>query len=413
MGTVHAIAPFAVEQVRRDFPVLERRVHGRPLVYLDSAASTQKPNQVIDAEAAFYRTSYANVHRGVHTLSQEATVAYEAGRETARVFIGAADAAEVVFVRGTTEAINLVAQSFVRPRLTEGDEVLITGLEHHSNIVPWQIVCEQTGANLVVAPITERGEVDLDRFAAAFSDRTRFCSFAHVSNALGTVNPVEQMIAIARSHQVPTLVDGAQAAPHVPLDVVALGCDFYAFSGHKVYGPTGVGVLYGREEYLNAMPPYQGGGEMIRRVTFEHTDYAPAPYRFEAGTPNIAGVVGLAAAIDYLSALDFAALAAHEDDLVTHVIDRLSAVPSVRLIGEPADRAAAVSFVLGDIHAHDLGTILDREGIAVRAGHHCAQPVMDFFAVSATVRASFGIYNTRADIDRLIEGLEKAAALFA
>ena len=413
MGTVHAIAPFAVDQVRGDFPVLERRVHGRPLVYLDSAASTQKPNQVIDAEAAFYRTSYANVHRGVHTLSQEATAAYEDGRETARAFLGAADAAEVVFVRGTTEAINLVAQSFVRPRLADGDEILITALEHHSNIVPWQIVCEQTGARLVVAPITGRGEVDLDRFAAAFTERTRFCSFAHISNALGTVNPVEQMVAAAHEHQVPVLVDGAQAAPHVPLDVVALDCDFYAFSGHKAYGPTGVGVLYGRAEHLDSMPPYQGGGEMIRQVTFEHTDYAPAPYRFEAGTPNIAGVVALAAALDYLGALDSEALAAHEGDLVAYAVDRLQALPDIRLIGEPSHRSAAVSFVLDDIHAHDLGTILDREGIAVRAGHHCAQPVMDFFGVPATVRASFGIYNTRADIDRLIEGLEKAATLFA
>lgn len=415
MGMPHAtgLGAFPVEQVRRDFPVLTREIHGRPLVYLDSAASTQKPNQVIDAEADFYRNHYANVHRGVHTLSQEATSLYEGARDSAGTFLGATDSREVVFVRGTTEAINLVAQSFVRPRLASGDEVLITGLEHHSNIVPWQIVCQQTGASLKVVPLNDRGEVELERFAEGFSARTRFAAFAHVSNALGTFNPVSEMIEVARSHDVPTLIDGAQAAPHVPLDVGALGCDFYAFSGHKIYGPTGVGVLYGRHDLLSEMPPYQGGGEMIRRVTFEHTDYAPAPHRFEAGTPNIAGAVGLTAAIEYLAGHDSAALAAHEDDLVAYTLERLKAVAGIRLIGTPRHRVASVSFILDGVHAHDLGTILDREGIAVRAGHHCAQPVMDHFGVPATVRASFGLYNSRADVDRLIDGLEQATTLFA
>lgn len=414
MGTVHAarVPPFAAEQARRDFPVLERSVNGRPLVYLDSAASAQKPRQVIDAEADFYRSSYANVHRGVHTLSQEATAAYEGARETTRRFLGASEAREVVFVRGTTEAVNLVAQSFVRPRLERGDEVLITGLEHHSNIVPWQIVCEQAQAKLAVAPINERGEVEEDAFAASINERTRFCSFAHVSNALGTVNPVAKMVALARDRGVPTFVDGAQAAPHLHLDVAALDCDFYAFSAHKLYAPTGVGVLYGRAEHLDAMPPYQGGGEMIRRVTFAVTEYAAAPHRFEAGTPNIAGVVGLAAAIEYFTGLDADTLFAHEDDLVAYTLERLKAQPRVRLVGEASERLAVVSFVVDGIHAHDLGTILDRQGIAVRAGHHCAQPVMDFFGVPATVRASFGLYNTRGDVDRLLSGLEEAAELF-
>ncbi len=405
--------PFPAERARADFPILQRKVHGKRLVYLDSAASAQKPHQVIDAEAEFYRTSYANVHRGVHTLSQEATAAYEGARETARKFLGAQESREVVFVRGTTEAVNLVAQAFVRPRLTTDNEILLTGLEHHSNIVPWQMVCKQTGAKLRVVPINDRGDVDVDRFAEAFSQQTKFCAFAHVSNALGTVNPVEEMVAIAQAREVPTLIDGAQAAPHLPLDVAAIGCDFYAFSGHKLYGPTGIGVLYGKGPLMSSMEPFQGGGEMIRSVTFEHTEYAPSPHRFEAGTPNIAGAVGLGAAIDYLTGFDRQALAAYEDDLLAYALERVQEISGLRLIGEPKQRVAVVSFVVDGVHAHDLGTILDRQGIAVRAGHHCAQPVMDHFSVPATVRASFGLYNCEKDVDCLVDGVQQASQLFA
>ena len=402
-----------LKRVRRDFPVLARTVNGKRLVYLDNAATAQKPQPVLDALTRFYTEYNANIHRAVYTLSEEATAAYEGTRTNVQGFLGAAERQEIVFVRGTTEAINLVAHSFVRPRLATGDEVVITAMEHHSNIVPWQIVCRERGARLRVAPMNRDGELLLDQYAALLTPRTKFVSVVHVSNSLGTINPVQEMIRLAHARGIPVLVDGAQAVPHMRVDVRQLGCDFYAFSGHKTYGPTGIGVLYGRAALLEEMPPYQGGGDMIRSVTFEETTYAPVPAKFEAGTPNIAGVIGLGAALDYLSALDWSQMAAHEADLLTYASDAVAGVPGVRLIGTAAHKAAVVSFVVEGVHAHDVGTILDQDGVAVRTGHHCTQPVMDFFGVPATARASFAFYNGRDDVDALVEALGRVRQVFA
>jgi cysteine desulfurase/selenocysteine lyase len=399
---------FDVESVRRDFPVLHQTVNGRPLAYLDNAASSQRPRAVIDAIARYYEHDHANVHRGVHTLSQRATDAFEGAREDVRRFINAADVKEIVYVRGTTEAINLVAQAYARPRLRPGDEILISGLEHHANIVPWQIVCEQTGAALKVIPITRSGEVDFEAYTKLIGPRTKLLALAHVSNALGTIVPVEEYIAVARARGVPVLIDGAQAVPHSRVDVRALGCDFYCFSAHKMLGPTGVGVLYGRRELLEAMPPWQGGGDMILSVTFEKTTYNDLPWKFEAGTPHIAGAVGLAAAIQYLERLGMERIAAYEHELLEYATARLSAVPGLTIIGDSARKAAVVSFTMAGVHPHDIGTIVDAEGVAIRTGHHCAMPVMEFFRVPATARASLSFYNTFEEIDRLVAALERA-----
>ncbi len=403
---------FEPEKIAREFPILSRKVHGKPLVYLDSAASSQKPDAVIEAVSNYYRRTHSNVHRGVHTLSEEATAAYEAARESVRGFLNAASPREVVFVRGTTEGINLVSQVYARPRLSAGDEVLITELEHHSNLVPWQMVCLQTGAKLVVAPIDDRGDVIVEEFAKRVTPRTKVVALAHVSNALGTVLPVAQLAALAKKQGAVVVVDGAQGVPHMAVDVRALGCDFYAFSGHKMYAPTGIGALWGRLELLDSMEPWQGGGSMIKSVSFAKTEYARAPERFEAGTPDIAGAVGLHAAIEWLRALDLAAVHRHESDLLAYASARLTEIPSVRLIGTARERAGVVSFVVGDVHAHDVGTILDGEGVAVRAGHHCAQPVMDRFDVPATARASFAVHNTRADVDSLVRGVRRVLEIF-
>ena len=404
---------YDVQAVRADFPVLEQEVHGHPLVYLDNAATTQKPRQVIDAVRHYYEHDNANVHRGVHELSQRATRDYEAARDAMRDFLGARASRELVFVRGTTEAINLVAQSFVRPRVGPGDEILITHMEHHSNIVPWQMVCQQTGASLKVVPITDDGALDMDAFHSLLSDKTAFVSVAHVSNALGTVNPVAHIIRAAHAVGARVLVDGAQAAPHIPIDVRALDADFYAVSGHKMYAPTGIGVLYGREQLLQEMPPYQGGGDMISSVTFEGTTYNDIPFKFEAGTPNIAGAIGLGAAARYLTDLGLDAVAAHEHDLLEYATRRVQEVPGVRLIGTAPHKAGVLSFEVKGIHPHDIGTLMDGEGVAIRTGHHCAQPVMDRFGVPATSRASLGIYNTRDDVDRFVEALGKVVEVFA
>jgi len=391
--------------VRDDFPILEQEVHGKPLVFLDSAASAQKPRCVIDALREYYENDHANVHRGVHTLSQRATFAYERARGKVKLFLNARDTREIVFVRGTTEAINLVAQSYGRTNVGPGDEILITEMEHHSNIVPWQILCQQTGARLVPSPINDNGELLLDEFEKRLNERTKIVSVVHVSNALGTINPVEEIVEMAHARGVPVLVDGAQAAPHMPVDVQAIGCDFYAFSGHKAYGPTGIGILYGRAELLENMPPYQGGGEMILSVTFESSTYNELPYKFEAGTPSIADAIGLGAALDYLGALDRHAVAEYEHDLLEYAEKALLGIPGLRIIGNARCKAGLHSFTMDGAHPHDIGTILDHEGIAIRTGHHCAQPVMHRFGVAATARASFGIYNVRADIDRLVEAL--------
>jgi cysteine desulfurase/selenocysteine lyase len=398
---------FDVERIRADFPILHERIHGRPLVYLDNAATSQKPGAVIEAIANYYRHQNANIHRGVHLLSQSATEAYEGARAAAQRFIHARDASEIVFVRGTTEAINLVAQTYGRRSVGRDDEVLITAMEHHSNIVPWQILCEEKSAKLVVAPMNDRGELLLDEFEKLLGPRTRFVSIAHVSNALGTINPVKQIVNMAHAWGVPVLVDGAQAAPHMPIDVVDLDCDFYALSGHKIYGPTGIGILYGKTELLEDMPPYQGGGDMISSVTFEKTIYNKVPHKFEAGTPDIAGVIGLGAAIAYIEDIGLDAIGAHEHELLAYGTDRLSAVPDVRLVGTAREKAGILSFVVEGIHPHDIGTILDQEGIAVRTGHHCAQPVMDFYGIPATVRASLALYNTKEEIDALVSGIER------
>ena len=404
--------PLDIEAVRREFPALAQTVHGHPLVYLDNAASAQKPRRMIERLTEAYTYDYSNVHRGVHTLSQRATDAYEGARETARRFLGAARTEETIFVRGTTEGINLVAQGFLRPRLAPGDEIVISAMEHHSNIVPWQMVCQQTGAVLRVVPMDERGDLDLDALEGLLGERTRMLALVHISNALGTVNPVHDIVAMARKHGIPTLFDGAQAAPHGALDVAELGCDFYTLSGHKLFGPTGIGVLYGRHQLLEAMDPYQGGGDMIRSVTFEATEYNVPPHKFEAGTPHIVGAIGLAAAMDYVTELGFDAITAHEADLLAYATQRLQDIPQVRIIGTAKHKASVLSFLVDGVHAHDVGTILDHEGIAVRAGHHCAQPVMDFFGVAATARASFAFYNTRSEADRLADGILKTLELF-
>jgi cysteine desulfurase / selenocysteine lyase len=406
-------AAWDVAAVRREFPILAETVNGKPLVYLDSAASAQKPRAVIDREREVYEHLYANVHRGVHRLSQLASDAYEKARGTVRRFLNAADTREVVFVRGTTEAVNLVAQTCGRQNVGAGDEVLITGLEHHSNIVPWQLLCEEKGALLRVAPIDRTGTVDLAAFERLLTPRTRIVSVAHVSNALGTVNPVRRMSELAHASGAVVVVDGAQAAPHLAVDVREIGCDFYAFSGHKVYGPSGIGALYGRAALLEAMPPWQGGGDMIASVTFERSTWNELPFKFEAGTPNIAGTIALATALEWVEARGLAAMAAHEADLLRYGTDVLGAIPGLRLVGTAADKASVLSFVLEDIHPHDVGTILDYEGIAVRTGHHCAQPVMDFFGIPATTRASFACFNTREEIDVLARGIRKVQEMFA
>jgi cysteine desulfurase / selenocysteine lyase len=407
-----ASAAYDVERVRRDFPILTRTVHGKPLTYLDSAASSQRPMQVIRAVDDYESRSHANVHRGVHALSQEATAAFEGARERVRRFINARSTREIIFTRGTTEGINLVAHSFGRARLGPGDEILITALEHHANIVPWQMVRDATGCTLVVAPINTAGELLMEDFHRLLTPRTRLVAVAHVSNALGTILPVAEIIAAAHARGVPVLVDGAQAVPHARVDVQALGADFYAFSAHKLYGPTGIGVLYGREELLTQMPPWQGGGDMILTVTFERTTYNELPYKFEAGTPNISGAVGLGAAIDYVETLGIEAIAAHEHTLLEAATAALTQIPGLRLIGTAAHKAAVVSFVMEGIHPHDLGTILDAQGVAVRTGHHCAQPVMDFFGIPATARASFACYNTLAEVQQLAAALRHAQEVF-
>ncbi|XSG85833.1 MAG: SufS family cysteine desulfurase [Methylohalobius sp. ZOD2] len=404
---------YPIERIRADFPALHQEVHGKPLIYLDNAASAQKPRQVIDTLAEFYARDFANVHRGVHTLSERATARYEGARDKVRGFLNAARVEEIVFVRGTTEAINLVAQSYGRTNLQAGDEVLITAMEHHSNIVPWQMVCRQTGAKLKVAPINDQGELILDEFEKLLGPRTRVVAVSHMSNALGTVNPVEEIIAMAHAHGAVVLLDGAQAAPHIPpVDVQALDCDFYAFSGHKLYGPTGIGVLYGKRELLEAMPPWQGGGEMIRKVTFEETEYNALPYKFEAGTPAIAEAVGLGAAIDYMDSIGHAAIVAHEQELLRYATERALEIPGLRMVGTAAHKESVLSFTLDRVHPHDIGTFLDHFGVAVRAGHHCAMPVMDFFQVPATARASFALYNTHEEADQLIYAIQEIIKVF-
>ena len=397
---------------RTDFPILKTRVHGKPLVYLDNAATTQKPLAVIGAESKYYSSYNANVHRGVHSLSQAATDAYEGARAKVRQFINAASPNEIVFVRGTTEAINLVAQSYGRSRFKAGDEIILSHMEHHSNIVPWQMVCQQTGARLRIIPVDDNGELQLEDFKKLLNERTRLVTVTHVSNALGTINPVKSIIALAHLRGVPVLLDGAQAVAHLPVDVQELGCDFYAFSAHKLYGPTGVGVLYGKAALLDAMPAYQGGGDMIRSVRFEETTYNSVPYKFEAGTPNIAGVIGLGEAIDYVTALGFQALAEHEQSLLAYATSALGGIPGLRIIGTARAKTGVISFVLEGMHPHDVGTILDREGVAIRTGHHCAMPLMERFDVPATARASFALYNTRQEVDALVAAIHKVREVF-
>jgi len=403
---------FDVERVRADFPILATRVNGHPLVYLDSAASSQRPLAVLRAVEHYETHSHANVHRGVHALSQAATAAFEGARERVRRFIGARSTREIIFTRGTTEAINLVAQAYARPRFNPGDEILISALEHHSNIVPWQMVCEQTGCTLKVAPINRRGELEFEEFTRLLSGRTRLVGVAHVSNALGTVLPVKRIIEAAHAHGAVVLIDGAQAVPHTAVDVAALGADFYTFSSHKLYGPTGLGVLYGREALLEAMPPWQGGGDMILTVSFEKRTFNELPYKFEAGTPNISGAVGLDAALDYLEGLGLEAIGAHEDRLLRRATAELAQLPDIELIGTAAHKASVLSFTMKGVHPHDLGTILDAEGVAVRTGHHCAMPVMTFFGVPATARASFACYNNDADVTALVAALRRAREVF-
>jgi cysteine desulfurase/selenocysteine lyase len=407
------LSELEVARLRADFPILDQKVHGKPLAYLDNANSTQKPRAVIDAESRFYASDYAGVHRAVYALAERATRAYENGREAARRLLRAPDAHEVILLRGTTEAINLVATSFTEARVREGDEILITAMEHHSNIVPWQLACERSGAKLVVAPIDDAGALIVDELERRIGPRTRMLALAHVSNVLGTVNPVREIVELAHAHGVPVLLDGAQAAPHMPVDVAAIGCDFYAFSGHKIYGPSGIGALWGRRELLEALPPWQGGGAMIESVSFEKTTFAPIPARFEAGTPNIAGAVGLAAAIEYVEAIGLERIALHEQALLAYANDAIAELPAVRVIGTAPGKAGVLSFAIDGVHPHDVATVLDREGVAVRAGHHCAQPLMERFGVPATVRASFGLYNTRADVDAFVAGLRKVIEVFA
>ena len=407
------VAPaFDVAKIREEFPILSREVRGRRLVYLDNANTTQKPRAVIEAERRYYEETNANIHRGTHWLSEKATTEYEGARAKVARFLGARAAKEIVFTRGTTEAINLVAAGFANAVLKPGDQVLLTGLEHHSNIVPWQLACGRTGAKLVVVPITDSGEVPLEEFERKLSDRTRIAAVSHVSNALGTIDPVEEFIRLAHERDVPVLVDGAQAAPHLPIDVAALGCEFYAVSGHKMYGPTGIGALYGTEAWLEKLPPYQGGGDMISSVTFEKTTYNELPWKFEAGTANIAGGIGFGVAADWLTGVGLPAVQAHEHALLVHATEELSTIDGLRIVGTAPRKAAVISFLLGDVHPHDVGTVLDQEGIAIRTGQHCAQPVMDRFGISATARASFGVYNTDEEIDFLAAALRKVREVF-
>jgi len=401
-----------VERLRADFPILGTTAHGKPLVYVDNAATSQKPRQVIDATSRYYAEGNANIHRGVYLLSEQATAMYEGVREKAARFLNAREAREIVFVRGTTEAINLVASSYGRANLGPGDEVLITAMEHHSNIVPWQLICDERGAQLRVIPMNRQGELLMSEAAQLITARTKLVALAHVSNSLGTINPVKELVALAHAKGVPVLLDGAQAVPHGPVDVQAIGCDFYTVSGHKMFGPTGIGLLYGRAALLEAMPPWQGGGDMIRNVTFEKTSYAPIPAKFEAGTPNIAGVAGLGAAIDYLNALPWDAVAVHEADLLAYAVEQLCDVPGLTIVGTARHKASVVSFTLEGIHPHDVGSIVDQEGVAVRTGHHCTQPVMDFFGIPATTRASFAFYNSRADVDALARAVRKVLEVF-
>jgi cysteine desulfurase / selenocysteine lyase len=405
-------ASFAVERIRKDFPILRQRVRGKPLVYLDNAATSQKPRVVIDTVNRYYLAENANVHRGIHFLSERATQAYEGARDTVRQFLNAADTREIIFVRGTTEAINVVAQSYGRTFLTAGDEIVISAMEHHSNIVPWQILCEQIGARLRIIPFNHNGELLLDEYEKLLNERTKFVAVVHVSNVLGTTNPLKPIIAMAHRRNVPVLVDGAQAVPHQPVDVQELECDFYAFSGHKLFGPTGIGVLYGKADLLERMPPYQGGGDMISVVTFEKTHYNTLPYKFEAGTPNMAGAIGLGAAIDYVTEVGLEAVAAYERELLVYTTEALSTIKGLRIIGTAKEKASVVSFILDGVHAHDIGTILDHEGIAIRAGHHCAMPVMQRFGVPATARASLAFYNTKEEVDALIKALHKVSEVF-
>jgi cysteine desulfurase/selenocysteine lyase len=404
--------PWDVERLRKDFPILYQEVHGKPLVYLDNAATAQKPQVVIDALAEYYTADNSNVHRGVHRLSERATEAYEGARARIQHFLNAAHPHEIVFVRGTTEGINLVAHTYGRRAVGAGDDVVITALEHHSNIVPWQMLCEEKGAALRVVPIDDAGEVDLEAYEGLLGGRTRVVAVAHVSNALGTIVPVKRMIEAAHRRGIPVLVDGAQAAPHLRVDVRALDCDFYTFSGHKTYGPTGIGVLYGKTALLESMPPFQGGGDMIKSVSFEKTIYNDLPYKFEAGTPHIAGAIGLGVALDYLEGLGLDRIAAYEHEVLAYATERLSSLPGVRLVGTAREKAGVLSFLVEGIHAHDVGSILDRDGIAVRAGHHCAMPVMARFGVAATTRASLALYNTREEIDALARGLTKVREIF-
>jgi cysteine desulfurase/selenocysteine lyase len=416
MATLPASAPggdpFDVERIRGDFPILRQKVRGKRLVYLDSAATAHKPQAVVDAVSRFYLEDNANVHRGVHALSERATAAYEGARAKVAGFIGAADPRQVIFVRGTTEAVNLVAQTFGRARVGPGDEVLVSEMEHHSNIVPWQMLCQEKGATLRVAPVDDRGQLRLEELERRLGPRTRLLAVTHVSNALGTVNPVKRIVELAHARGVPVLVDGAQAVPHFPVDVADLGCDFYALSGHKLFGPTGIGVLWGKAEHLEAMPPWQGGGDMILSVSFERTVYNQIPYKFEAGTPHMAGAVGLGAAVDWLQGLDRAGAEAHERDLLAYGTARLQEIPGLRLVGTARDKAGVLSFVLDDVHPHDIGTILDREGVAIRTGHHCAQPVLRRFGLQATARASLALYNTREEIDALVRGIGRVKEMF-
>ncbi|CBE69428.1 Highly similar to cysteine desulfurase [Candidatus Methylomirabilis oxygeniifera] len=403
---------FDAEGIREDFPVLQQQIHGKPLVYLDNAATSQKPRSVVDTIERYYLTENSNVHRGIHLLSERATEAFEGARAKVARFFNVGDVREIVFVRGATEGINLVAQSFVRPRLAVGDEILISEMEHHSNIVPWQIACEQTGAVLRVVPINDDGELRLDEYERLLGPRTRLVSIVHVSNALGTINPVKQVIGMAHERGIPVLIDGAQAAPHLAVDVQALDCDFYVCSGHKLFGPTGIGIMFGKARHLEAMPPYQGGGDMILSVTFEKTIYNEAPLKFEAGTPHIAGAIGLGAAIDYVGSIGLDRIAAYEGELLAYATDAVSAIPGIRIIGTAKEKASILSFVLDDIHAHDIGTILDQEGIAIRTGHHCAQPVLQRFRVPATARVSVAFYNTQDEIDALVRAIYKVTELF-
>lgn len=410
--TSQAIRAFNVWRIRQDFPILKQRVHGKPLIYLDNAATSQKPQRVIDAVCQFYAEDCSNIHRGVHALSERSTQTYEQARVKVQRYINAASEREIIFVRGTTEGINLVAQTFGRSRMQPGDEIVISAMEHHSNIVPWQLLCQQTGARLRVIPMNDDGELLLDEYEKLLGDRTKLVSIVHVSNALGTINPIHQMIALAHEQNIPVLIDGAQAVQHLKVDVQELDCDFYAFSGHKLYGPTGIGVLYGKAALLEAMPPYQGGGDMIRSVTFEQTTYNDLPYKFEAGTPNIAGAIGLGAAIQYVNEISLEAIAAYEHELLAYATEAVSEIAGLRIIGTAREKTSVLSFTLAGVHPHDIGTILDQEGIAIRTGHHCAQPVMDRFGVPATARASLAFYNTKEEIDALVAALHKVREVF-